>query len=78
MAERNEPYFHEVPAGVCPHCRGPLDKHPATSRVDNRTSICSDCGTAEALQVAGVSDKDYARVLLLARQARLENENEKE
>lgn len=42
---------------VCPRCGGyiPSNENPgvymgAMSRVDNRTEICSACGTEEALQ----------------------------
>jgi len=35
---------------ICPRCDGPLGKHPALSRRDNKTNICSDCGTAEAME----------------------------
>jgi hypothetical protein len=33
----------------CPRCGQPIYTFPALSRVDNRTEICSDCGTTEAL-----------------------------
>ena len=33
----------------CPRCGEPFTGYPALSRWDNRTSICSDCGTSEAL-----------------------------
>lgn len=43
---------------MCPRCQFswiPTNAHPgkypgAISRADNKTEICSDCGTAEALQ----------------------------
>lgn len=34
----------------CPKCKGPLGEHPALSRRDNKTEICSDCGMLEALE----------------------------
>jgi antirestriction protein ArdC len=34
----------------CPRCKNDIGKYPALSRKDNRTKICSQCGTAEALQ----------------------------
>jgi hypothetical protein len=39
----------EVNIGQCPKCRKPniLD---ALSRRDNKTGICNDCGTAEAME----------------------------
>lgn len=33
----------------CPICNKPLGKYPAISRQDNKTKICSNCGTLEAL-----------------------------
>lgn len=33
----------------CPICGNPLGKYPAISREDNKTKICSNCGTLEAL-----------------------------
>lgn len=33
----------------CPICGKPLGKYPAISREDNKTKICSNCGTLEAL-----------------------------
>lgn len=33
----------------CPICGKPYI-HPALSRRDNKTEICPDCGTAEALE----------------------------
>ena len=37
-------------AKICPKCKGDIVGHPALSRVDNRTEICSDCGLLEALE----------------------------
>ena len=34
---------------VCPFCGQPYSEYPALSRTDNKTEICSDCGTLEAL-----------------------------
>jgi len=34
----------------CPRCGGYYTDFPALSRVDNKTSICSPCGTEEAIQ----------------------------
>ena len=37
-------------AKFCPRCGGYYTDFPALSRVDNKTSICSPCGTEEAIQ----------------------------
>lgn len=34
----------------CPRCGGVYSDYPALSRVDNKTDICSPCGTEEAIQ----------------------------
>ena len=35
---------------VCPRCDSTMTEFPALSRKDNKTDICSDCGTAEAME----------------------------
>lgn len=35
----------------CPKCKKEYEEHPAISRVDNKTPICSMCGIAEALAI---------------------------
>jgi hypothetical protein len=39
-------------AKECPRCHGPIGKHPALSRRDNKTHICSCCGVDEAMEDA--------------------------
>lgn len=34
----------------CPHCKDTVTDFPALSRRDNKTEICSDCGTKEAFE----------------------------
>ena len=41
----------------CPSCRKVYKGHPALSRKDNKTPICPDCGTIEALETIGASDE---------------------
>lgn len=36
---------------ICPKCGNRIQGHPALSRADNKTEICSNCGTLEALEV---------------------------
>jgi len=36
--------------GNCPRCTKEIKTFPALSRRDNKTDICSDCGTTEALE----------------------------
>jgi len=35
--------------GNCPRCKKDYKEYPALSRVDNKTNICSKCGTEEAI-----------------------------
>ena len=37
------------PEWVCPICKRTVTDYPAISRRDNKTEICSQCGTTEAL-----------------------------
>ena len=47
---------------VCPRCGKPYREHPALSR-DNKTLICPDCGTREALESIGVSAEEQDSIL---------------
>lgn len=35
---------------ICPRCNKKYSGYPAISRKDNKTEICSQCGTEEALE----------------------------
>lgn len=39
-----------VIARICPKCGKEYTEYPALSREDNKTDICPECGTLEALQ----------------------------
>lgn len=43
---------------TCPICKKEIGKYPAISRKDNKTEICSNCGTLEALKAWQESLKD--------------------
>lgn len=47
-----------VPAQTCPICGQGYTGRPALSRTDNRTLICPDCGTRQALAAIGVQNRD--------------------
>lgn len=34
---------------VCPICKHEYDGYPSLSRMDNKTTICSECGMKEAI-----------------------------
>ena len=48
---------------TCPKCGKEYQEHPAISRTDNKTEICPDCGTLEALEAAGISKKAQDAIL---------------
>ncbi len=48
---------------ICPRCRKAYHGYPATSRLDNETPICSDCGTREALESLGISPEEQEQIL---------------
>jgi len=76
--ERARPgvYFHTARPGHCPLCGQPLGRHPATSRYDNATAICSACGVYEAMNAAGdlFTDEQVAEVLGSIRRAEAQQE----
>ena len=51
-------YGEDLVRKICPVCSGPLTEHPALSRRDNKTLICPDCGTREALADFGMDIED--------------------
>lgn len=48
---------------VCPKCGKEYTGYPALSRDDNRTHICPDCGTREALESISVSEEEQEIIL---------------
>lgn len=48
---------------ICPKCNRPYHGHPALSRIDNKTHICPDCGTREALDSLNVDEKEQEEIL---------------
>ena len=48
---------------ICPKCSKEYVGIPALSRVDNKTYICPDCGTREALESIGVDEKEQEEIL---------------
>lgn len=53
----------EVITRICPLCGAEFTGHPALSREDNETLICSDCGTRQALASIGVAKWEQERIL---------------
>ena len=48
---------------VCPLCGCAYTGAPALSRTDNKTLICPDCGTRQALESIGVSKEEQEKIL---------------
>lgn len=48
----------KVMSKKCPICGHEYTDYPAISRLDNVTLICPECGTRQALESIGVTDKE--------------------
>lgn len=48
---------------ACPRCGQLYFGHPALSRSDNKTLICPDCGTREALESLGVPKDEQDSII---------------
>lgn len=52
-------------ARTCPICGKAYTEWPALSRLDNKTLICPDCGTRQALSSIGVSNTETEEILAI-------------
>lgn len=50
---------------VCPLCGKHYAEVPAVSREDDKTLICPDCGTRQALKAMGVSSEEAEKILAI-------------
>jgi len=60
LAEFTDIFIHKSKGGKtfkCPSCGKTVKDHPALSRKDNKTEICPNCGTLEALESMKQSDE---------------------
>lgn len=48
---------------ICPRCGQTYRGRPAVSRADNKTPLCPDCGTREALESIGVGMEEQEQIL---------------
>jgi len=48
---------------ICPLCGNEYKSVPAISRMDNKTLICPDCGTRQALAGMGISKDETEQIL---------------
>ena len=53
---------------ICPICGRPYSGVPALSRTDNKTQICPDCGTRQALESIGVDKEEQEKILSIIHQ----------
>lgn len=61
---------------TCPSCGAVYSAPSAISRKDNRTLICPDCGTREALEALGCSLEAQEHILDLIHEARRKLEDD--
>lgn len=54
---------NRIPVSICPYCGKMYHDRPALSRKDNKTLICPDCGTREALESLGVDAEEQEQIL---------------
>ena len=47
----------------CPICGKHYTEPPALSRIDNKTYICPECGTRQALAAIGVDEKEQDEIV---------------
>ena len=48
---------------ICPHCGNTYHEYPALSRIDNKTLLCPDCGSREALAEIGISTEEQEAII---------------
>lgn len=48
---------------TCPICGRIYTEPPALSRADGKTLLCPDCGTRQALESIGVTEKEQDQIL---------------
>ena len=50
---------------TCPKCKGKFIRLLALSRIDNKTMICDECGTKEALDALGLIEGSSMRIAII-------------
>lgn len=48
---------------ICPLCHAEYHGVPATSRTDNKTPICQDCGIRQSLESLNVLPEEQKKIL---------------
>lgn len=54
---------NEIQIRTCPLCGKVYSGVPAVSRTDDKTPICPDCGTRQALESLGISVEEQEEIL---------------
>lgn len=58
---------------ICPRCGKAYHEPPALSRKDNKTLVCPDCGTREALESIDVDREEQEEILAIIHRQRRNN-----
>lgn len=61
--------------GTCPICGQEYIGRPALSRTDNKTLICPDCGTRQALESIGIDADEREKILEIIHHSYEERKN---
>lgn len=48
---------------ICPICKREYQSVPSISRIDDKTLICPDCGTRQALESINISKEEQEQIL---------------
>ena len=62
---------------ICPCCGKAYREYPALSRIDNKTLICPDCGTRQALMGIGIGEEEQNAILETIHRYSRKNENDR-
>lgn len=63
---------------TCPICGKTYHEYPSLSRTDDKTEICPDCGTRQALEAVGISAEKQENILEIIHQKTGEIESQKQ
>lgn len=64
VAKKRDEQKRHIKTVFCPKCGKAYIGYPAMSRTDNKTKICPECGTREALDAAGIDVAEQEKILV--------------
>lgn len=70
----NDKKSNVMPERICPRCGCSYRTIPATSREDNQTLICPDCGIREALAAISVPEDEIDAIIKIVHKSAKESE----